>query len=294
MKRDLRVHKKTIIGVLILLMVLIFLFAGSLYQSKYALSVSNYQITAFEDGEPVRIVQLSDLHNSVFGEENQELIDTVKGQGPDLILMTGDMLNADEQDVSIAMDLVERLSAVAPVYFAYGNHEAEHESLHGTDITALAEKAGAVVLDRTYTDVEVKGQLLRLGGIYGYCLPGKYLSTGEARADECEYLTEFQETERYAVLMCHMPVCWLINGSLNEWDVDCVFSGHAHGGQVRLPFVGGLWAPDQGWFPGEEAGLYWSNDEQKVMVLSRGLGSTERIPRWNNRPDVVVVDLVSK
>lgn len=291
MKQGFWAHRKAIVSALIALLCLC---AVSFHQSKHALSVSNYQITAFGDGEPVRIVQLSDLHNSVFGEQNQELIDTVKEQMPDLILMTGDMLNADERDVSIAMDLVARLSVVAPVYFAYGNHEAEHEQLHGTDITAMAENAGAVVLDRTCTDIEVKGQQLRLGGIYGYCLPGKYLSTGEARADECEYLAEFQTTERYTILMCHMPVCWLINGSLNEWDVDCVFSGHAHGGQVRLPFVGGLWAPDQGWFPGEEAGLYWSNDEQKVMVLSRGLGSTERIPRWNNLPDIVVVDLVSK
>ena len=292
MKQNLRAHKRIIVGAVISVAVLIFLCGISLYQSHRTLSVSRYQVAAFEGGESVRIVQLSDLHNSEFGKGNEKLFEAVREQEPDLILMTGDMLSSDERDVSGAMDLVERLSAIAPVYFSYGNHETEHESLYGTDIAALAEAAGAVVPDRTYKDIEVKGQQLRLGGIFGYCLPEKYLSTGEARPDECAYLTEFQATDRYTVLMCHMPVCWIINGSLNEWDVDCVFSGHAHGGQVRLPFVGALVAPDQGWFPGEEAGLYWSDDGQKVMVLSRGLGSTEKFPRFNNRPDIVVVDLV--
>ncbi len=89
-----------------------------------------------------------------------------------------------------------------------------------------------------------------------------------------------------------MPYSWIKKGSLDSWDVDCVLCGHIHGGQVRFPWIGGLWAPDQGWFPGKVCGLYWSKDESKAMLLSRGLGNTDKYPRFNNIPEILVLDLL--
>ncbi len=264
----------------------------SLGLSRHGLTVSRYPLKALSLQEPVRIVQLTDLHNSEFGSHNRRLVDKVSAQEPDLILITGDLLNLNEERTDIAEELITQLADLAPVYVSYGNHEAAYEKIFGADIRSVYTEAGAVVLDRSWEDVTVNGQQIRLGGIYGYCLPRELINTGEAFEDETEYLLRFQDTDNYRILLCHMPYSWIVQDSLDSWDVDLVLCGHVHGGQVRFPFVGGLWAPDQGWFPGRESGLYYSEDGSKTMLLSRGLGNTDKMPRFNNIPELVVLDLV--
>ena len=215
-------------------LVLLIFVAGvciSLSTSAHALTTTHYTLSSTTISS-LRIVQLTDLHNSVFGEENSRLIDAVRDQSPDLILLTGDLLNSDEQCTDIATDLIAKLCDIAPVYFSNGNHEIEYKENYGVDIGELYREAGAVVLEKEYQDITVKNQKIRLGGIYGYCLPGKYLETGEADPEETAFLEEFQDTDLPKILMCHMPVCWMINGSLDDWDVDYVFAGHVHGGEA--------------------------------------------------------------
>ena len=281
--------KKRLLAVLLAIVVVI---AWGLIRSKYSLELSNYVLSSPKLTAPIRVVQLTDLHNSEFGENNERLVRMVQKQSPDLIFMTGDMLNGREDETEIAVSLVRRLIEVAPVYFSYGNHEVTHERMFGRNLTALFEEAGATVLEGTYEDVTVNGQTIRLGGIYGYCLPEKYLRTGEAKRWECEFLKEFQDTESYTLLLAHLPTCWIRNDNLDIWQIDCVFSGHEHGGQIRLSLIGGLYAPDQGFFPGRSSGIYASQDGKRVMVLSRGLGSGVGVPRFGNVPEIVVVDIV--
>ena len=273
-------------------LLLIALVLLEVWRCKHLLTVTSYELTTDKLKQAIRLVHLTDLHNSEFGEDNAELIDLVNRQAPDLILMTGDMLNGREEETKVAVNLVRRLTETVPVYFSYGNHEVTHQNTFRSDLTALFEEAGAVVLNRTYEDVTVNGQTIRLGGIYGYCLPEKYYATGEARYWECEFLKEFQNTEDYTLLLAHLPTCWIRNDNLDIWEIDCVLSGHEHGGQIRLPWIGGLYAPDQGFFPGRSSGVYLSEDGKKAMVLSRGLGSGVDVPRFNNVPEIVVVDIL--
>ncbi len=280
-------------AVLIIIATLVLLCGFSLYASKHFLQCSYFTISNEKIKHPFRIVQLTDLHNSTFGDHNEKLVNKVLEQDPDIVLVTGDLINETEEDLSIALELISSLSKEVPVYVSYGNHEANYEKRYAVDITKLYENTGATVLNFKYDDIEVNEQKVRLGGIYGYCLAEKYLSSGEAKKEEVQFLKEFQDTSLYTILMCHMPVTWIINNSLNEWNCDFVLCGHSHGGQIRIPLIGGLYAPDQGWFCGKEAGLYYSDNQSKIMLLSRGLGNTEKIPRINNIPEIVVIDVTA-
>lgn len=271
--------------------ILIIFFGCNLYMSNHSLTTSHYTVSDSRITEDIRMVVLADLHNSEFGKDNQRLVSLVKEQEPDLILCVGDFLNSDEENIEIAQNVLRELCSIAPVYFSYGNHEIAYEENFPVDLRQAFEETGATVLEYDYEDIEVSGQQLRVGGLYGYCVPEKYLKSNEADPEECSFLDEFMDTDSYTMLLCHMPCMWVDGEGLEEWDIDLVLSGHAHGGQIRIPLIGGLYAPDQGWFPGEVAGKYESEDGKRNLILSRGLGSSSWIPRFHNIPEVVVVDL---
>ena len=263
-----------------------------LYRSNRTLQLEYEQVQVEKLTQPLRIVHLADLHNSEFGENNQDLIDMVASQQPDLILFVGDLVTGWEKDTAVAMDLTEELVKIAPVYVSIGNHEQQHENQFGSDLTGMLRYRGAKVMEFSYEDITLKEQNLRIGGISGYCVPEIYLRTGEAKIAECEFLRDFQDTDCCTMLMAHMPACWIRNDGISYWDADLVFSGHTHGGQFRIPLLGGVYGPDMGWFPGWLEGQYPSADGSKTMILSRGLGSSVQLPRLNNPPQVLVVDLL--
>lgn len=273
-------------------LVLFSLLGLEIFRSNRVLSLDFEEVSVPKLTEPVRIVQLSDLHNAQFGENNEELLAAVAAQQPDLIFFTGDLVIGREKKTDAAMALVEKLVEIAPVYVSVGNHEQMHENNFGSDLTGMLEYRGAKVLEFSYEDITVGNQDLRIGGISGYCIPDIYLATGEANLAECEFLWDFQNTERCTLLLAHMPCCWIRNDGISLWDADLVFAGHTHGGQVRIPFVGGVAAPDMGWFPGWLEGQFPSRDGTKTLILSRGLSNSLPVPRLNNPPQVLVVDLV--
>lgn len=286
MKRKFRRWAMLIAGALAVLLCV------ELYRSSHLLTVTNYQLRSSKLTAPVRVVQLTDLHNARFGPENASLLETVAEQEPDLILFTGDLVTGHVRETDTAMNLLEKLVEIAPVYVSVGNHEQLHQNNFGSDVTGMYAHRGATVLEYAWEDIEIGGQALRIGGVSGYCVPEIYLSTGEADPAECAFLADFQNTDRCKLLMAHMPLSWLWNDGISRWDSDFVFSGHAHGGQVVLPGFGGVYAPDMGFFPGDLEGIFPSADGQKHLILSTGLGNSSPIPRFNNPPQILVLDIV--
>lgn len=262
------------------------------YRGATQLRVTTYTVeTALM--ESIRIVHLTDLHSCVYGENNDKLVQLVARQEPDLILMTGDMLSRDDDGPGVVCALIPRLLEIAPVYYGYGNHEMQWENRTGESLAPALKAAGAIVLDTAYLDVTVNGQALRIGGYHGYYRqPGMYDISPAQHQAELDFAEDFENTDRYKILLSHIPTAWLDWGCRDTCPVDLVLSGHYHGGQINLPLVGGLAAPYVGLFPEYTRGLYVG--EQATCVLSAGVGTEKILPRINNLPEVVVVELTAK
>lgn len=265
--------------------------------STHGLKSSHYTVASHKLTGSFRVVSLADLHGHSFGKDNVRLIRLVQKETPDLILMPGDLLDKKASKTDGTESLIPELSRLALVYLSPGNHEGEYDRKHSTKRESILQRlreAGAHILDRSYEEILVKGQKIRIGGFFGYAVPEKVFKNPQSK--KLLFLKDFQDTDHFKMLLCHMPHPFLTRESLEHWQFDTVLSGHVHGGQVRFPFFGllsrykvgkdsdrfpywgGLWAPDQGLFPGRLTGVYYSKDKQRTMILSRGLGNTEWIP----------------
>ena len=256
------------------------------------ISAESYSVALQNLGSSVRVILLSDLHGKSFGRENSRLIAKIQEQTPDAIFLDGDMIDrsADSADVQELLRLIKRLHEIAPVYFAPGNHELEYMQTDTSLLTQVTE-AGAVIVNDSYVDVTIAGQPLRIGGTMGHAF---YFGRGEeefSSSPEYQFLKAFEDTDVPKICLAHMPDTFIFNGAYNLWHVDLILSGHTHGGLIRLPFIGGLYAPMQGWFPEYDQG-YFRLGEHMQMVITSGLAGHGVIPRINNPPEIVVIDLV--
>lgn len=241
---------------------------------------------------PVRLVVLADLHESLDAADLQKLVTLTEQAGPDLILLDGDMLNGDSADASRLCGLTERLGQIAPIYCALGNHELAYLEAGTSPLIEELEQAGATVLERSYADLDTGGGI-RLGGLYEYAFALDDFNTCDPDRMDPEvygFLQDFQATDRCKILLCHRPDSFVFGEAASTWDVDLVISGHLHGGQVVLPLVGGVFGGDQGWFPRYVHGVY--EKENVTLAVTSGLGTQpERLPRFQNPPEVMVLDL---
>lgn len=225
------------------------------------------------------IVQVSDLHNASFGEGQKRLIAEVRAAAPDIIAVTGDMIDANRTDVETAMEFVYAAVEIAPVYYVTGNHEAMTGEYAELKRQMLA--AGVTILENEGVEISRAGAIVRILGLDDPAMS----SRAAAKAALYSMMRE-EGAAQYTVLLSHRPEMF---STYAASGVDLVLTGHAHGGQVRLPFIGGLYAPGQGVFPKYDAGTYVNGET--TMVVSRGLGNSSFPVRVNNRPELVAVTL---
>ena len=238
-----------------------------------------------EDFSGYRIAHVSDLHNAQMGKENEKLIELLKAAEPDMIAITGDIIDSKNTDIDISIQFVTEAVKIAPCFYVTGNHEAWVAQSVYAELEQQMQEAGVTVLHDSEILLERNGAFVSLIGMDDPDYAAQKL--GSLNVDQ--QIKKLTATENYIILLSHRPELFQ---HYCEAEIDLVLSGHAHGGQFRLPFVGGLVAPDQGFFPEYDAGQY--SDGDKNMIVSRGIGNSIIPIRFNNRPEVVLIELQTK
>ncbi len=276
------------------LALLFFVTTAWLLWGNTALMVTEVQLDLLpEEGEYV-IAQVSDFHNSEFGEGNRRLLSLLEEISPDAIVVTGDLIDRPTRD-SAALDFMRQAPQIAPVYFVTGNHEAWIYDAY-PDLDVKLKERGITMLQNETVDLEsVPIELIGLDDPAVDLRDYPDASPETILTNHLEQLVPVKgegSDDKVRILLAHRPEYIKI---YEQFDIDLVLSGHAHGGQVRLPFIGGLYADGQGYFPKYDSGLYHGSDGEgdTLMMVSRGLGNSMPL-RVNNRPEVVVIRLTGK
>lgn len=268
---------------LITLLILIVLIASFVWVNNKWIQTTEYTVSSAAlpsafDGK--KIVQISDLHNANFGKQQSTLIEKVEAAEPDAVFLTGDLIDSNRYNLEVSLTLVDALVDMSPVYFVLGNHEVSVNKIE--EITVALEERGVHVLMNDKMLWEEDGEAVQIAGINDPLLNMDLTSEDFTR----EALTEVALEDEFTLLLAHRPEVFSI---YVEQGIDLVFAGHAHGGQIRIPGLGGLIAPGQGWFPTMTEGVFQKEDTQ--LVLSRGLGNSLFPVRVFNLPEIVVVTL---
>ena len=272
---------------IILIAVIIFIVCFSYFENN-SIVISKYDIkseTLPEAFNNFKIVQISDLHNKVFYKDNNTLVDKIKSQKPDIIVITGDLVDRQKYNEEIAISFIDKIKSIAPIYYVNGNHEGwagKFESLE-----KKLKESGVFVLRNESVLYEKGKEKIQVSGI-----DDPVLSTfGRFKGYSTEYiikneLLQVKDKKYFKILLSHRPEFFDLYVHNN---IDVVFTGHAHGGQIIIPFIGGIFSPNQGFLPKYYKGIY--TKDKTTMVLSRGLGNSIAPQRIFNRPEIVSVTL---
>lgn len=280
-----KIKPKRVAAVILILLIIA---SAYLYWGNNSITVSNYTLSPEnlpDSFDGFRIVQISDFHNKDFGGR---LVDKITEAQPDIIVITGDIIDSYHTDIGVSVEFAKAACEIAPVYYVTGNHEkriAEYESFK-----AEIEGFGVNVLEGECVTLSRKGDEINLVGIddvnfFGSEIMNEHLIGFKAKLEELAA----EAQGKTSILLAHKPEYIDIYA---ENGFDVVFSGHVHGGQIRLPFIGGVYSPDQGLFPKYSEGVHTSG--KTSMIISRGLGNSIFPFRVFNRPEMVVCDLVKE
>ena len=290
MKSGEKMKTKKLLLPFIILLTLVFIFCLYLTYENQTLVTTEFEIVNEkipESFDGYRIVHISDLHNTTFGKDNKKLIERIKTAEPDIIVMTGDMIDMYRTDVDVTVQLVEELVNISPVYFVSGNHDVKTAGREFL-FTGFLE-AGVNILRNRSISLEKDGESITLIGIDDPKFLDDFLSGTDEENTKRTIESLTANEEEFKILLAHRPEMFDI---YCDSGVDLVFSGHAHGGQINIPSKGGLVAPGQGWFPEYYEGIY-EKDNTK-MIVNRGLGNSKFPFRIKNKPEIIITELKAK
>lgn len=270
--------------ILLAIMLLVFF----LWQNNHIVTTRFDYVSSriLKDFDGFTLVQISDLHNKSFGRDQKRLLRKIENSKPDIILITGDLIDRRRYKLETAMVFIRGAIKIAPVYYVPGNHEAwsgKYESIKSSLV-----HAGVIVLDDDKIEIVRGGETIDIIGLKD---PG-FLNSNNVDGKDMfrleKTLMDLSDENRFQILLSHRPELFFIYA---RNKIDLSFTGHAHGGQFRLPFLGGLIAPAQGLFPDYTSGMHSKGNS--TMLVSRGLGNSIIPVRIFNRPEIIELVLKS-
>lgn len=229
-----------------------------------------------------KILQVSDLHNKEFGKNQEKLVNLTKEINPDIIVVTGDAIDSRRTNMDIAIDYLSQVAKIYPTYYVTGNHERRISDYNKFEESLIKSKVK--VLNNQFENIKIGNEEISLIGM-------KDISFITSDDKSVEYLSILNNIKKetnnnFTILLSHRPD---IIDVYSKANVDLVFTGHAHGGQIRLPFTDGLFAPNQGLLPKYTSGKF--KEDNTEMIVSRGLGNSLFPFRIFNRPELIVTTL---
>ena len=255
------------------------LIAIFLYLENNTLTITKLKLTSEKIKEKINIVHISDLHGKSFGKNNEKLIEKINNENPNFIIYTGDLTNgrAKGKTDHVGINFLSSLNKIAPVFYINGNHEFDGGERVENLLTELS-KNGVNVLQNRITQIAVNNSKVFILGI-----------EEGLKQNTLNILKNFEKEDDLKILLCHYPEFFEY---YCKFDIDLMFSGHAHGGQFIFPFIGGLYAPGQGIFPKYYKGIHEKNNS--TLIVSRGLGPSRFPPRLFNRPEIISLEIATK
>ena len=256
--------------------------AGAVWALQGELGVTRYELSlpeGLEGLDGLKIAQISDVHSA---DIQGELQTALREAAPDLIVFTGDLVNREDRDLSCALSLAAMAAQITPAYYAPGNHEADNPCY--PELREGLEEAGITVLENESVQLWYRGARVNIIGLLDLVFHPQ--GRPAAREELPGLIQDLSVHGALNVVLSHRPS---LMEEYGESGADLVFSGHAHGGQVRMPLIGPLFAPDEGALPDYTAGTYLAGETW--VVVSRGLGNGTPFPRLWNAPELVVVTM---
>ena len=273
-----------IIAPLTLLLLIIWILWSNQALELNTISVSHPILPQTFDG--FRIAHISDLHNTEMGKNNKRLLTMLQKADPDIIAITGDLIDSRRTNTAVSLAFVREAVKIAPCYYVPGNHESRIDAY--PSFRADMEKAGVTVLENCTSEFTYDGSTITILGVADPCFHPNHATENNSDIMD-DILTDIPvPQDTFTLLLSHRPELFEV---YTKHRIGLVLSGHAHGGQVRLPWIGGILAPNQGFFPKYDSGLYTSGSTN--LIVSRGIGNSAFPIRFHNRPEVILVELLA-